>query len=82
MAVEGEVALRPDDSRNPELATGDVEIRGVVLRVLNEAATPEIPVYRATNDELAHEELRLRHRHLDLRRAELHCSGTWSCDTD
>ncbi len=69
--VEGEVATRPEDSRNPELETGDIEIRARRLRLLNEATTPAIPVYRPLDEELPAEELRLRHRHLDLRRAEL-----------
>ena len=71
IGVEGEVILRPKEARNPDLATGDVEVRADRLRLLNPADTPEIPVYRALEDELPHEELRLRHRHLDLRRAEL-----------
>ncbi len=71
ISVTGEVALRPQASRNPEIATGDIEVRAVGLEVLNKAATPQIPVYRAPSDELPHEELRLRHRHLDLRREEL-----------
>ena len=71
ISVTGEVALRPEASRNPEIPTGDIEVRAVELEVLNKAATPEIPVYRAPSDELPSEELRLRHRHLDLRREEL-----------
>jgi len=70
--VEGEVALRPPEARNPELPTGDVEFRARRVSVLNRAQTPVIPVYRGPDDELPAEELRLRHRHLDLRRAELH----------
>jgi len=69
--VEGEVALRPEDARNPEMATGDVELRASTLRILGEAETPAIPVYRGPEDELPSEELRLRHRVLDLRRPEL-----------
>jgi len=74
--VEGQVATRPADARNPEMATGDVEFRAVSLTLLNEAATPVIPVYRAPDEELPAEELRLRHRVLDLRRAELQRSLT------
>lgn len=69
--VEGEVVLRPHDARNPEHATGDIEVRVARLELLNRAKTPAIPVYRGPDDELAAEELRLRHRHLDLRREEL-----------
>lgn len=69
--VRGTVRLRPEDARNPELPTGDLEFRVEELERLNEARTPEIPVYRGPEEELPSEELRLRHRHLDLRRPEL-----------
>jgi aspartyl-tRNA synthetase len=69
--VTGEVLVRPQDSRNPELATGDVEVQVHRLEILNEAETPVIPVYRGPEEELPAEEQRLRHRHLDLRRREL-----------
>ncbi len=71
IAVEGVVALRPEAARNPELATGDVEVKAHHLRLLNAATNPAIPVYYGPDEELAAEELRLRHRHLDLRRVEL-----------
>ncbi|HSG50219.1 MAG TPA: amino acid--tRNA ligase-related protein, partial [Longimicrobiales bacterium] len=67
--VTGEVVLRPDP--NPELPTGEIELRAVRLERLNPAETPAIPVYRAPEEELPSEELRLRHRVLDLRRPEL-----------
>ncbi len=69
--VEGVVALRPEGNRNADRATGDVEFRARTVRRLSKARTPEIPVYRAPEDELPAEELRLRHRALDLRRSEL-----------
>jgi len=69
--VEGEVAARPDAMRNAELTTGDIEVRATALRVVGPAVPPAIPVARARNENLAAEELRLRHRFLDLRRPEL-----------
>ncbi len=69
IAVHGEVVARPDP--NPEMPTGEVEVRGRAVRLLSKARTPEIPVYRGPEDELPGEELRLRHRVLDLRRPEL-----------
>ena len=69
IAAEGEVALRPDP--NPDLATGAVEVRVRNLRVVNPALSPAIAVYRAPEEESPSEELRLRHRMLDLRRPEL-----------
>ena len=71
VSVEGVVKQRPADARNPEMATGDVELQAASLTVLNEARTPEIPVYLAPEEQLPAEELRLRHRVLDLRRPEL-----------
>jgi aspartyl-tRNA synthetase len=71
IAVEGAVALRPEGARNSEMPTGDVELRAARLERYSRARTPEIPVYRAPDDELPAEELRLKHRALDLRRAEL-----------
>jgi aspartyl-tRNA synthetase len=69
--VEGEVALRPGELRNTEMATGEVEVRGTALRVVGPAMTPAIPVARQRGAPLPAEELRLRHRFLDLRRPEL-----------
>jgi aspartyl-tRNA synthetase len=69
--VEGEVALRPAERRNPEMATGHVEVRARSIRVVGPAATPAIPVARGRGEGLPSEELRLRHRYLDLRRPEL-----------
>ena len=69
IAAEGEVALRPDP--NTDLATGAVELRVRNLRVVNPALSPAIAVYRAPEEESPSEELRLRHRMLDLRRPEL-----------
>lgn len=71
VAVVGEVVLRPEGNRNPELATGEVEFRATELVLLNGAVTPPIPVARGTGEELPSEELRLRYRNLDLRRPEL-----------
>jgi len=69
--IEGEVALRSADRRNPELGTGDVEVRALSISVVGPASTPAIPVARGKGEKLPAEELRLRHRYLDLRRPEL-----------
>jgi aspartyl-tRNA synthetase len=71
VAIDGEVGLRPEEVRNPEMATGDIEVRASALRVIGPADTPQIPVARGKGEKLPAEELRLRHRHLDLRRPEL-----------
>jgi aspartyl-tRNA synthetase len=69
--IEGEVARRPETMRNPEMETGDVEVIASSARVVGPAETPAIPVARGKNEKLPAEELRLRHRYLDLRRPEL-----------
>lgn len=69
--VEGEIRPRPPEALNPEMETGEVELVARRLTVLNPARTPEIPVYRAPEESLPSEDLRLRHRNLDLRRPEL-----------
>src|SRR5689334_1795659 len=69
--VEGEVVARPTEMRNPELATGDVEVRARSVKLVGPAAPPAIPVARVRGEPLPAEELRLRHRYLDLRRPEL-----------
>jgi aspartyl-tRNA synthetase len=69
--IDGEVALRPPDKRNAELETGDVEVRAMALHVVGPATTPAIPVAPGRGEQLAAEELRLRHRYLDLRRTDL-----------
>ncbi len=69
--VEGVVHLRPPEALNPEMATGEVELRAEKVRVLNRSITPPIPVFRNPDEDLPSENLRLRHRVFDLRRAEM-----------
>ncbi|HKY98936.1 MAG TPA: aspartate--tRNA ligase [Gemmatimonadaceae bacterium] len=69
--ISGTVVSRPEEMRNADMSTGDVELQGKSLRVLAQADIPAIPVARGKGEKLAAEELRLRHRHLDLRRPEL-----------
>ena len=71
IGVEGTVELRPEGARNEDMETGEVELRAVRLERFSAARTPAIPVFRAPEDELPAEELRLKHRVLDLRREEL-----------
>jgi len=69
--VTGTIALRPEEMRNTEMPTGDIELQATEVKVLSAAEVPAIPVARGKGEKLAAEELRLRHRHLDLRRPEL-----------
>ncbi len=70
--VTGTVAMRPSGQANPDMVTGEIEVRGTAVRVVGPAVTPAIPVALGKGEVLAAEELRLRHRHLDLRRHELY----------
>jgi len=69
--IEGTVTARAAVTRNAEMASGDVEVRATAIDVVGPAETPAIPVARGKGEKLPSEELRLRHRHLDLRRPEL-----------
>jgi len=69
--IEGTVAVRTAGTRNPEMATGEIEIHATSIDVVGPAETPAIPVARGKGEKLPSEELRLRHRYLDLRRPEL-----------
>jgi len=64
--VTGAVELRPEGNENPDLPTGAVEVMADALEVLSESAPLPFPI----DDRLTvGEEVRLRHRYLDLRRA-------------
>ncbi|MEO7085709.1 MAG: aspartate--tRNA ligase [Gemmatimonadaceae bacterium] len=69
--IEGDVVARPAAMRNSDLETGDIEVRATKLTVVGPSVPPAIPVARARGENLAAEELRLKHRFLDLRRPEL-----------
>jgi aspartyl-tRNA synthetase len=66
LGAEGVVAER--ESKNPNMPTGDVEVRLTDLRILNTAQTPPLPV---DDGQEANEDLRLKYRFLDLRRESL-----------
>lgn len=68
IAVEGEVTLRDPDTVNPNIETGKIEVKVKELRILSQAKTP--PFYIEENVNVK-EELRLKHRYLDLRRPDM-----------
>jgi len=71
ITVEGEVTVRPAEMRNAEMETGEIEVRASDFRIVGPADTPAIPVARGRGEKLPAEELRLKHRNLDLRRSDL-----------
>jgi aspartyl-tRNA synthetase len=70
IAVTGTVVARAENTRNPKLTTGDVEVHAKQLLMLNDARTPPFQL-DAGPEALASEDLRLKYRYLDLRRAQL-----------
>ncbi|MFQ3595692.1 MAG: aspartate--tRNA ligase, partial [Sphingomonadaceae bacterium] len=69
VTITGEVVARTPETVNPDLATGDVEVRVRDVVVQSEAA--ELPMPVATEADYP-EDIRLRYRFLDLRRERLH----------
>ncbi|MGH2615552.1 MAG: amino acid--tRNA ligase-related protein, partial [Thermomicrobiales bacterium] len=68
LEVHGIVRERPEGTRNPKLATGDVEVEAHGLKLLNAAKTPPFEI---TQTAAIDESVRLRYRFLDLRRSRM-----------
>jgi aspartyl-tRNA synthetase len=68
VAVSGVVQRRSEDTINPKLETGEVEVLARAIRILNEAKTPP---FQIAEDSPVSEDLRLKYRYLDLRRPRL-----------
>ncbi|AOW48347.1 aspartate--tRNA ligase [Acetobacter ascendens] len=71
ITVTGEVVLRDETTRNPDLATGDIELRARELIVQSSAAV--LPLQVAGQEHYS-DELRLRYRYIDLRREQVHAN--------
>jgi aspartyl-tRNA synthetase len=67
--IDGEVVARAADAVNPNLATGEIEVRVRAVEVLSEAAELPLPVFGEPDYP---EDIRLKYRYLDLRRETLH----------
>lgn len=67
LRVTGRVRSRPEGTANPDMPTGQVEVLGLDLEVLNAAETPPFQL----DDQDVNEEIRLRYRYIDLRRPEM-----------
>ena len=68
VAVTGTVRLRGAGLTNPKMPTGEIEVVGRELLLLNDAKTPP---FSPAEDAIANEEVRLKYRYLDLRREEM-----------
>ena len=68
LRIQGRVRLRPDGTQNPGMPTGLIEVLAKEVEVLNTAATPP---FQLDEHGKVGEEVRLKHRYIDLRRPEM-----------
>jgi aspartyl-tRNA synthetase len=68
VSAEGEIVKRAPENVNPNLATGEVEVH---VRSLRRLATSETPPFPVDEDTPVDENIRLRHRMIDLRRGRM-----------
>ncbi len=68
VSVKGTVRKRDPKSVNPHMGTGEVEVAGTAFRLLNMS---KVPPFVVADDVQASEELRFKHRYLDLRRPKM-----------
>ena len=68
LRAKGKVRPRPEGTINPDMPTGEIEVLGKELEILNAAKTP--PFQLDAHSE-AGEDVRLRYRYMDLRRPEM-----------
>ena len=69
--ITGVVTARSTETINSELATGEVELKNCVVEVLNIAEPPVFPIADREGGPHVDENLRLKHRYLDLRRERM-----------
>lgn len=67
--VRGKVAPRPEGMVNKNVPTGAIEVRAREIEVLNPSLAP--PLQPTSKEELPGEDIRLKHRYIDLRRPEM-----------
>ncbi|MFQ3787443.1 aspartate--tRNA ligase [Halomonas sp. A29] len=68
LRISGRVRLRPEGTQNPKMPTGLIEVLAKEVEVLNTAATPP---FQLDEHGKVGEEVRLKHRYIDLRRPEM-----------
>lgn len=68
LKVTGKVRSRSDATVNKNMATGEIEVYGTVLEILNSAQTPP---FQLDDHVTVGEDVRLKYRYMDLRRTEM-----------
>ncbi|SEM22844.1 aspartate--tRNA ligase [Halomonas caseinilytica] len=68
LRIVGRIRLRPEGTQNPNMPTGMIEVLAKDVEVLNTAATPP---FQLDEHGKVGEEIRLKHRYIDLRRPEM-----------
>ncbi len=68
LKVTGKVRLRPEGTVNPNMKTGEIEVLGKDLEILNSALTPPFQLDEYTD---VGEDIRLKYRYVDLRRPDM-----------
>ena len=68
LRAKGRVRARPEGTVNPDMATGEIEVLGKELEILNVAKTPPFQLDEHSD---AGEDVRLKFRYMDLRRPEM-----------
>ena len=68
LRITGRVRLRPEGTQNPNMPTGMIEVLAKEVEVLNSAATPP---FQLDEHGKVGEEVRLKHRYIDLRRPDM-----------
>jgi len=71
VTVEGDVVARAAETVNPNLATGEIEVRAGAVTVQSSASELPMPVF---GEQDYPEEIRLKYRYLDLRREQIHAN--------
>ncbi|MBI1757218.1 MAG: aspartate--tRNA ligase [Fimbriimonas ginsengisoli] len=72
LSVTGLVRERSEATKNPKMATGEVDVKVTSVEVLGQARTLPFPVSDEDVMETVNEELRVKHRYLDLRRPSMY----------
>jgi aspartyl-tRNA synthetase len=71
VSITGKVRQRPAGTNNPKIVTGEIEVMAQSFDVLNMAEVLPFPVDDPEIASKVNEEIRLKHRYLDLRRPEM-----------